>query len=167
MFSDPDQVHGLLTSANRHSGDLGNIVSDKHGGSAFNILVPTDMVPERALTLLAANGRAVGRAIISHATFDDGVTPPTGASGARRAQGVVGFASTVSSSGVMALFFRWFTCRCTLTDPTTKVAYNAFCPTAQCATDAEVSPGVIVAAVLGPIAFIAIMVRVLRPNPCI
>jgi hypothetical protein len=160
-FSDPDQQHGLLSSGTRHTGDLGNIVTDQNGVAAFNILVPSDLAPERALTLFAANGRAVGRAIIIHAASDDGVTHPTGASGARKAQGVIAFASTVSSSSVMSLFNKRFTCKCTLTDAVTKAAYNAFCPAAQCPADAEVSAGVIVAAVLGPIAFIAVAVRLL------
>jgi hypothetical protein len=160
-FSDPAQQHGLLSSGTRHTGDLGNIVTDQNGVAAFNILVPTDLAPERALTLLAADGSAVGRGVIIHETTDDGVTQPTGASGARRAQGVIAFASTVSSSSVMSLFNKRFTCRCTLTDAATKVEYSAFCPAAQCPADAEVSAGVIVAAVLGPIAFIAVAVRAL------
>jgi Cu-Zn family superoxide dismutase len=63
-FLFPGQLHGLVGNSSRHTGDLGNIVADQNGVSAFNILVPLDLSPERALTLLAANGSAIGRSVI-------------------------------------------------------------------------------------------------------
>jgi Cu/Zn superoxide dismutase len=80
-FLFPGQLHGLVSNPNRHTGDLGNIVADQNGVSAFNILVPLDMSPQLALTLLAANGCAIGRSVIvrpalpphSHVAFCAGV----------------------------------------------------------------------------------------------
>jgi Cu-Zn family superoxide dismutase len=91
-FAFEGQVHGLVSNSSRHTGDLGNIVADENGNSVFIIKVPNDMNPQRALTLLAAAGSAIGRSIIVHAAVDDGITQPTGNSGSRVAQGVIGYA---------------------------------------------------------------------------
>ena len=92
-FAFPGQVHGLLNNSSRHTGDLGNIVADEGGVAVFKFDVPNDMAPQIALTLLATNGSAVGRSVIVHALPDDGITQPTGNSGSRVAQGVIGYAS--------------------------------------------------------------------------
>ena len=63
-FLFPGQLHGLVSNPIRHTGDLGNIVSDQNGVSAFNVLVPLDMTPQTALTLRAAGGSAIGRSVI-------------------------------------------------------------------------------------------------------
>jgi Cu-Zn family superoxide dismutase len=91
-FAFEGQVHGLVSNSSRHTGDLGNIIADENGNSVFIIKVPNDMNPLRALTLLATSGNAVGRSIIVHADVDDGITQPTGNSGRRVAQGVIGYA---------------------------------------------------------------------------
>jgi Cu-Zn family superoxide dismutase len=97
-FAFPGQVHGLLNNSSRHTGDLGNIVADEGGVAVFKFDVPNDMAPQIALTLLATNGSAVGRSIIVHALPDDGITQPTGNSGSRVAQGVIGYASPTSTT---------------------------------------------------------------------
>jgi Cu/Zn superoxide dismutase len=47
------QPHGLVSNTKRHTGDLGNIVSDEIGRSFFNILVPLDIDNGPILTLLS------------------------------------------------------------------------------------------------------------------
>ena len=96
-FAFAGQVHGLVSNSSRHTGDLGNIESDANGVSVFRIDVPNDLAPQLALTLLATNGSAIGRSIIVHADPDDGITQPTGNSGIRVAQGVVGYAQFPSA----------------------------------------------------------------------
>jgi hypothetical protein len=95
------------------------------------------------------------------------VTQPTGNSGARVAQGVIGYASTASSSSVIALLKSSFACSCTLTDAASGATYNAFCSAAACATpslapsDAAatvLAPGVIAAIAVGSVAFVIITV---------
>jgi hypothetical protein len=158
-FAFSGQLHGLVNNVIRHTGDLGNIASDSNGVSAFNIFVPQDMAPQLALTLLPFSGSAVGRSVIVHADADDGVSQPTGNSGARVAQGVIGYAGTVTSSAVVALLGS-FSCSCRLNEAVSGAAYYGFCPAAACAepTAASVSPGIIAAAVLGSLAFVAIVV---------
>jgi hypothetical protein len=106
-----------------------------------------------------------------HANIDDGVTQPTGKSGARVAQGVIGYARSASSSAVIALMKPSFACACTLSDAASGVTYGAFCPASACispspsvapassAADA-LSPGAITAVVVGSVAFIVITVGV-------
>jgi Cu/Zn superoxide dismutase len=65
------QLHGLVSNPKRHTGDLGNIVTDKYGISAFNILVPLDIDTGPILTVLSQNGSAIGRSVILHANADD------------------------------------------------------------------------------------------------
>jgi Cu-Zn family superoxide dismutase len=158
-FAFSGQLHGLVNNVIRHTGDLGNIATDSNGVSAFNIFVPQDMASQLALTLLPLGGSAVGRSIIVHADADDGVSQPTGNSGLRVAQGVIGYASTVTSSAVVALLGS-FSCSCRLNDAVSGAAYNGFCPPTACTepTAASASPGVIAAAVLGSLAFVAIVV---------
>ena len=70
------QLHALVSSPTRHSGDLGNIQADSNGVASFSIVVPQDLAADVALTLLAKSGNAIGRSIIVHAGADDGVTQP-------------------------------------------------------------------------------------------
>lgn len=178
MFA--NQSHGLVNNTNRHTGDLGNIVADSYGFAAFNILVPLDLQP--ALTLLSEPGSAVGRSVILHASFDDGVTQPAGNSGRRVAQGVVGYLANASSSAVLRLLSSQvgpaagFACACTLCGPAG--AYYGYCfardcnkpppncggggsspATAPATAPAAVSTAVIVAAVVAPVALIIVAVR--------
>ena len=134
-FQFAPQIHGLVDNSTRHTGDLGNIVADANGVALFNILVPQNMARDRLLTLAAQDSSAIGRSIILHAEADDGVTQPTGNSGARIGQGVIGFADTVSSDAVLALLEAGgsaFSCGCTLTDEISGVTYNGFCQAKDC-----------------------------------
>ncbi|KAJ3179689.1 hypothetical protein HK101_010022 [Irineochytrium annulatum] len=80
-------LNGVRTR-DTHAGDLGNIVADDTGHA--------HMVFEREMTGVDLMFRssvvaAIGRGIILHAAADDCVTQPTGNSGGRIAQGVIGF----------------------------------------------------------------------------
>jgi hypothetical protein len=125
----------LVANTNRHTGDLGNIVTDKNGISAFNILVPLDIDFGPTLTLLSQNGSAVGRSVIVHAGTDDGVTQPTGNSGARIAQGVIGYAGNVTTSDILFLLNQGtpggFYCTCTLC-ASSGVEYAGYCLKSDC-----------------------------------
>lgn len=107
-----------------------------------------------------------------HADIDDGVTQPTGKSGARVAQGVIGYARSASSSAVIALMNGSFSCVCTLSGAASGVTYSGFCPASACSSPSPsvapasaaadaLSPGVIAAVVVGSVAFIVITVGVL------
>ena len=134
-FMFPGQLHGLVNNNTRHTGDLGNIVTNKYGISAFNILVPLDINIGPTLTLLPRNGSAFGRSVILHANADDGVTQPTGNSGSRIAQGVVGFSKNVNTSEIITLLNQGtpegFYCACILCGPG-GVAYAGFCSRSDC-----------------------------------
>jgi len=157
-FSFNPQVHGLLNNATRHTGDLGNFMSDANGVAAFNILVPQDMAPDVALTLLAQGGNAIGRAIIVHANVDDGVTQPSGNAGLKLGQGVIGYADTVSSDSVLALLEAAgspFGCGCTLTDEATGVTYNGFCKAEDCKQ--QTWTALILVVTLGPLSVLLVL----------
>jgi len=70
-----------------HVGDLGNLKADSAGNTVYRATFP---VSEKAI--LGRNG-VIGRGMIIHADLDDCTTQPTGNSGARWAQCVVGFSS--------------------------------------------------------------------------
>ncbi len=76
--------HGAPWSAERHVGDLGNIVADEDGAVSM----------ERVDEVLRLSGphSIIGRAVVVHAQADDYVTQPSGAAGARVACGVIGLA---------------------------------------------------------------------------
>jgi Cu-Zn family superoxide dismutase len=133
-FAVDGQSHGLVNNKNRHTGDLGNIVTDKNQIAAFNILVPLDIGFGSGLTLFSQNGSAIGRSIIVHASADDGVHQPAGNSGARIAQGVLGFAQNVTTSEILTLLNQGtpqgFYCACILCDA--GVQYAGFCLKPNC-----------------------------------
>jgi Cu-Zn family superoxide dismutase len=97
------QQHALVSSSTRHTGDLGNILADSNGVASFSIVVPQDMAADVALTLLAKSGNAIGRAIVVHSFTDDGVTQPTGNSGGKVGQGVIGYILQPSARDVRGL----------------------------------------------------------------
>ena len=153
-----NQVHGLLSNATRHTGDLGNFMSDANGVAAFNILVPQDMAPDVALTLLAQGGNAIGRAIIVHANADNGISQPTGNAGARLGQGVIGYADTVSNDAVLALLEAAgspFGCGCMLTDEASGVTYNGFCKAEDCKQ--QTWTALILVVTLGPLSVLLVL----------
>ncbi len=80
-FNPRGQPHGAPDSAQRHVGDLGNIVSNGAG------VAQTNMVD----TQLSFSGMdsIVGKSVVIHAVVDDLETQPTGNAGARLACGVI------------------------------------------------------------------------------
>ena len=79
--------HALPPNEPRHMGDMGNIVTSDANGNAFSIN-QFDL-----LTLTGDMGNIIGRAVVLHSSFDDGVTQPTGMAGSRLAVGVIGISS--------------------------------------------------------------------------
>ncbi|MBB64646.1 MAG: superoxide dismutase [Waddliaceae bacterium] len=81
-FNPHSMDHGGPFSEVRHAGDLGNITADSSGYARYH----------RIDKWLSLNGPAsiVGRSVIVHAANDDLHSQPTGAAGARVAQGVIG-----------------------------------------------------------------------------
>ncbi len=81
----PDNVpHAGPEAAQRHVGDLGNLVADENGVAHY----------ERVDTVISFSGAhsIIGRGVIVHAGEDDLTSQPTGAAGARVACGVIGIA---------------------------------------------------------------------------
>ena len=74
--------HGGPHTAERHAGDLGNIVFDQYGKAVVNMMVGGIAV-DRGPTGI------VGRAVVVHFQADDLKTDPTGDAGARAACGVI------------------------------------------------------------------------------
>ena len=74
--------HGGPHTAQRHAGDLGNIVFDPYGKAVVNMMVGGISV-DRGPTGI------VGRAAVVHFQADDLKTDPTGDAGARAACGVI------------------------------------------------------------------------------
>jgi len=83
-FNPEGTPHGGPDSAERHVGDLGNIVADANGKATYSRR-------DRVVKLRGPNS-VVGRAIVVHAGTDDLTTQPTGDAGARAAYGVIGLA---------------------------------------------------------------------------
>jgi len=75
--------HGGPYTAERHAGDLGNIVFDQNGKAAVNMMVGGIAVDSGPIGIL-------GRAAVVHFQADDLKTDPTGDAGARAACGVIG-----------------------------------------------------------------------------
>ena len=83
-FNPDKEKHGGPHAAERHVGDLGNVVADDDGKVTLNM---TDK-----LIQLRGKHSIIGRGLIVHAKADDLTTQPTGDAGGRVAQGVVGVA---------------------------------------------------------------------------
>jgi Cu-Zn family superoxide dismutase len=150
------QVHGYVSNPTRHTGDLGNIIANENGVAFFNILVPQDMAPDIALTLVATKGSAIGHAIVVHQNEDDGVNMVS--SGARFGQGVIGYADSISSDAVLALMAASgspFACGCTLTNETTGVTYNGFCEAKDC--NQQTYTALILVVTIGPLSVLLVL----------
>lgn len=79
-----ERPHGLPSERPRHWGDLGNLQADKNGNAKYDELD----------TVISLQG-IVGRGMIIHADTDQGSSvQPTGGSGARYAQCVIGFGNS-------------------------------------------------------------------------
>jgi Cu-Zn family superoxide dismutase len=74
--------HGGPYSAERHAGDLGNIVFDQHGKAVVDMMVS-------GITVDTGPTGIMGRAVVVHFQADDLTTDPTGDAGARAACGVI------------------------------------------------------------------------------
>ena len=74
--------HALPPDSPRHAGDLGNLTADDEGNATMRLTVDN-------ISLAGPNNPILGRGMILHAKEDDG-SQPTGAAGARIAQGVIG-----------------------------------------------------------------------------
>ena len=74
--------HGGPHTAERHAGDLGNIVFDQNGKAVVNMMVGGIAVDSGPIGI-------IGRAVIVHAATDDFKTDPTGNAGGRVACGVI------------------------------------------------------------------------------
>jgi len=83
-FNPGNTPHGAPDAAERHAGDLGNIVADEQGNASL----------DHVFSGIALEGDTsiIGRSVIVHAGADDFTTQPTGAAGKRLACGVVGIA---------------------------------------------------------------------------
>lgn len=81
-FAPEGEPHGAPGAAQRHAGDLGNIVADAEGNATLD--VTTDQ-----LTLADGAHSAVGRAVVVHAKADDFQSQPSGDAGGRIACGVI------------------------------------------------------------------------------
>ena len=80
-FNPTNMPHGAPDDAQRHVGDLGNLVADENGHAHY----------DRIDTVIALEGEKsiLDRGLIVHAGEDDFVTQPTGNAGARVACGVI------------------------------------------------------------------------------
>lgn len=74
--------HSYLNNPNGHAGDLGNVTTDSTGTAYVNITSD--------FSRLIAPNSAIGRGMIIHQHFDDGVSQPAGNSGNRFGQCVIG-----------------------------------------------------------------------------
>lgn len=83
-FNPTKKDHGSPKDANRHVGDLGNVIADKDGKAVINL-------KDTVIRLTGAHS-IVGRAVIIHHDADDFKTQPTGHAGGRIAGGVIGHA---------------------------------------------------------------------------
>jgi len=83
-FDPFDQPHACPPTSLRHVGDFGNLKADENGTAIY-----TDV---NKLVSLSPVSRAsvIGRGIIVHAAVDDCTTQPSGNSGARVSQAVIG-----------------------------------------------------------------------------
>jgi len=80
-FNPTYSKHGGPDYAERHVGDLGNVVADSSGKAHY----------KRIDSVITLNGRdtIVGHSVIVHANADDYITQPTGNSGGRVACGII------------------------------------------------------------------------------
>lgn len=80
-FNPTNKPHGGPDDADRHVGDLGNLVADEKGHAHY----------ERVDKVISLSGKnsIIGRSIIVHADSDDYKTQPAGASGAKIACGII------------------------------------------------------------------------------
>jgi Cu-Zn family superoxide dismutase len=84
-FNPGGRRHGGPESEQHHIGDLGNVTADANGVATFDKVV--------ARIQIDGADSIIGRSIVVHADADDLTSQPAGASGARLACGVIGWAA--------------------------------------------------------------------------
>ncbi len=82
-FNPGDAMHGRVSSAAHHAGDMDNIVADAKG------VAQVDVHAEGPVLGGGAPNDAIGRAVVVHAAPDDYASQPAGNAGARVACGVI------------------------------------------------------------------------------
>jgi superoxide dismutase, Cu-Zn family len=80
-FNPDNAPHAALTDANRHAGDMGNIVADASGNAHIEF---TDK-----MLMLSGEKSIVDKGLIVHKNADDLKTQPTGNAGPREACGTI------------------------------------------------------------------------------
>ncbi|MEQ9378623.1 MAG: superoxide dismutase family protein [Imperialibacter sp.] len=80
-FNPDNAPHASLTDANRHAGDMGNIVADASGNAHIEF---TDK-----MLMLSGEKSIVDKGLIVHKNMDDLKTQPTGNAGPREACGTI------------------------------------------------------------------------------
>jgi Cu-Zn family superoxide dismutase len=80
-FNPTNAKHGGPDSAERHVGDLGNVIADKNGHAHYERL-------DKIISLKGPNS-IIGRSVVIHSKEDDYKTQPAGNSGERIACGVI------------------------------------------------------------------------------
>jgi Cu-Zn family superoxide dismutase len=83
-FNPTGMPHSMPMGAQRHAGDMGNIVADEQGNAHLDYIDP--------VMKLDGPNAIIGHAVIIHAKEDDFKTQPTGNAGARIGNGVIGIA---------------------------------------------------------------------------
>lgn len=83
-FNPTNTKHGGPHSAEKHVGDLGNIIADQQGNALYEYM-------SRDITLNGPHS-IIGRAVLVHKDADDFTTQPSGNSGSRIGVGVIGIA---------------------------------------------------------------------------
>eukprot|EP01123_Difflugia_compressa_P007055 TRINITY_DN19531_c0_g1_i1.p1 TRINITY_DN19531_c0_g1~~TRINITY_DN19531_c0_g1_i1.p1 ORF type:complete len:189 (-),score=28.90 TRINITY_DN19531_c0_g1_i1:83-649(-) len=86
----PTNVEHACPPTVRHIGDMGNILADASGIALVSKLFISNELP------LTGPNNIIGRGVIVHADVDDRVTQPTGNSGKRVAQGVIGYSPPIT-----------------------------------------------------------------------
>lgn len=79
-FNPTNQHHGGPSTAEHHTGDLGNIEADESGSAVINW---------KGKLSLTGNDSIIGKSLVVHEKEDDLKTDPAGNSGARIACGVI------------------------------------------------------------------------------
>jgi Cu-Zn family superoxide dismutase len=83
-FNPAGKPHGGPEGAERHAGDLGNLIADSYGTAILKVTVGGISIVKDA------PNSVIGRSLIVHADPDDYKTQPTGNSGKRVACAIIG-----------------------------------------------------------------------------
>lgn len=80
-FNPTEMQHGGPDHSKKHSGDLGNLVTDASGAAVYEIVIPKSANDDFE--------KIIGKSVLVHAKKDDFKTQPSGNSGARIACGII------------------------------------------------------------------------------